>query len=61
MEVLVMVSRDEIERQQYQDRLKAQRDAATAEYATKYGIANARRLALQEGQLNTWIRRSRME
>jgi predicted transposase/invertase (TIGR01784 family) len=45
LEVLKVLSQDQIERQRYEDRLKAQRDAATREYFSQ----NAHRLGLEKG------------
>jgi predicted transposase/invertase (TIGR01784 family) len=42
VEILTMLSKDELERERYLDRLKAQRDAQS--------LANAERLALEEGR-----------
>jgi flagellar biosynthesis/type III secretory pathway protein FliH len=64
MEVLRGVSESEIERHRYEDRLKAQRDAASLQYAAQHahrhgfeeGLEQGREQGLERGQLAGRIR-----
>ncbi len=50
LEVLRMLSQDELERERYLDRLKAERDAASLQHSLQHGVRLARESGLEEGR-----------